>query len=374
MPLARIAPRVQNSSSVARRLSLLMLLLALSAERSAFAAGGPGCDAGPCADNDGDGFINCACSPPGQTCDCDDDDPKAYPGAPEACNAGKDLACNGPGIGDDAGSKCVFGYGCLGDLCVPRCRPLDDFGCDNDSSCIRTPDTNERLCKPVDCTSFGCPPGFTCDDAKRCVPNCPPEVKCPYGQRCRGFACVDACAGVNCALGAICKEGRCVPSCGCLGGGAPCAPNETCDLDAAVPSCLETACIGVTCPEGQHCTGGECVEDCKDVVCPPERLCRVVGPPDGGRARGECVDLCNPDPCNAPDTCEWRDGGCTPPSVDEGGLVSLTNTRPRGDIDFVGGGGGGASCSNTPTSTTSAVIGGSALSFLAFFLRSRRRR
>jgi hypothetical protein len=339
-------------------------------ERNAFAAAGPGCDAGSCADNDGDGFISCACAPPGQTCDCDDNDPKTYPGAPEACNAGKDLACNGPGVGDEAGSKCpLFGYGCLGDLCVPRCRNLDDFGCDNGSSCIRNAATNERLCKPIDCTAFGCPPGFTCDDAKNCVPNCPPDVKCPFGQTCRGFACVDNCAGVSCALGAVCaaKDGRCVPSCGCSG--ATCAGNETCDLDASVPSCIETACIGVACPEGQHCTGGACVEDCKDVVCPPERLCRVVAR-DGGRARGECVDLCNPDPCKAPDTCEWRDAGCIPPSVDEGGLVSAGNRGGASDIRFVGGGGG---CSTPSSSTTGAVFGGTALVLWALLLRSRRR-
>jgi hypothetical protein len=361
-------------------LLLLLLLLVVGGERNAYAAAGPGCDAGPCADNDGDGFISCACAPPGQTCDCDDNDPKAYPGAPEACNADKDFACNGPGsVGDDAGSKCVFGYGCLGDLCVPRCRPLDDFGCDNGSSCIRNEPTNERLCKPSDCTAFGCPPGFTCDDAKNCVPNCAPDVKCPYGQRCRGFACIDNCAGVSCAVGAVCnsKDGRCVPSCGCSG--ATCAANETCDLlDASVPSCIETACIGVTCPEGQHCLGGTCIDDCKDVVCPPERLCRVISR-NGNRARGECIDLCNPDPCQGtPNTCEWRDGGCVPPSVDEGGLVSTTN-RNASDINFVGGGGGGASCSGSrdspPSRSLSAVgIGISTLVTCAWLLRKRRRK
>lgn len=45
----------------------------------------------------------------------DDKDPTVYPGAPEACDAPKDLNCNGGGA-----DPCPKKKGCLKGVCVPE--------------------------------------------------------------------------------------------------------------------------------------------------------------------------------------------------------------------------------------------------------------
>jgi hypothetical protein len=284
------------------------MLLASAAAR---ATPGPACDAGVCADGDGDGFPACPCAA-SAACDCDDGDPTTFPGAPETCDAPSDRNCNGI-----PAAVCPAAHRCLASVCVPECRPLDDFGCDPRSACeVRG---GFRLCVPRDCSVFGCPPGTTCDDAEQCVPLCHPGVRCPFGQRCRGVGCVDPCEGVACAAGAACVDGICAPACDCPG--PPCAGGTICD--PARGTCIEAGCLGVACPAGTHCEGGLCADDCKDVVCPPQRVCRVAGDP----ARGRCVDLCSPSPCAATDACDWRTGVCTPPPPADGGLVD-----PQADL------------------------------------------
>ncbi len=62
----------------------------------------------PSCDGDGDGFVGPQCSPPASEADCDDGDPKIFPGAPDRCGDGvvqncvADTAC-GDGDGDGDG-------------------------------------------------------------------------------------------------------------------------------------------------------------------------------------------------------------------------------------------------------------------------------
>jgi hypothetical protein len=347
------------SSSRAAGTGVALLVALTCASLPAAAADGPGCTAGACVDADNDGFVACGCPTSGTPCDCDDADPNVYPNAPEACDARKDLNCNGV-----AREPCAQGYGCTASLCVPECIPLDDFGCPGGSHFDR-PDGGVCLCAPDDCATYGCAPGFTCDDAKQCVPNCSSGVVCPRGQRCLGIGCVDPCAGISCPEGAACVDGRCTPSCACDGGS--CAAGETCDPAGSPPTCVETACVGITCPAGAHCEQGTCRDDCEGVVCPPERVCRVA-PVDGGGARGQCVDLCSPDPCGFAFTCDWRTGTCTPRPVAEGGLTPIP-VDPNEVFRVVG---GGWTCNaGTGASATAGL-----LTFGALFagLRARRRR
>jgi hypothetical protein len=280
---------------------------------------GAGCEAGaPCVDLDGDGFVACSCAAPGAPCDCDDSDPNAFPGAPEACDGTKDLDCSG-----DAGRACGTKQGCLRGVCVPECIPLDDFGCAPYAHCETQKD--QRLCTG-DCSIYGCPPGSTCDDAKTCVPNCNADVRCPFGQRCRGFGCVDA------------------------------------------PVCVEEACASVVCPGGSHCAGGACADDCAGVVCPPKRVClHVTG--DGGVVRGACVDRCAPNPCALPKVCDWRTGACLDPTYPEAGLAPYDDTEPEPDALTVGG--AGVSCTASGLGRMSMF--GAVASALAFALLVTRR-
>lgn len=341
-----------------RRFALsVVLVLAVShaLERPASAQGA--CDAGViCTDVDHDGFLACGCPHAGTPCDCDDADPTTFPGSPEACDAPRDNDCNGV-----VPDRCAAKRGCLGSVCVPECVPLSDFGCAIDSTFAPQPD-GRCLCAPKDCSLFGCPPGFTCDDAKTCVPSCHPGVKCPHGQRCRGFGCVDPCAEVTCPAGAACRDGLCVPSCGC------CPDGEGCDPAASPPACIETRCIGVRCPGGLHCENGACVDDCAGVVCPPQRVCRLVSR-NGAPARGACVDLCSPSPCKPGFACDFHSGACTPLPTAEGGITAPEDVDDGSEVA-----GAGWRCSSSGLARGSVMMAFAGFGALVVLAVRRRRR
>lgn len=313
-----------------------------------------GCSLPACADADGDGFVRCDCAPAGLACDCDDANANVYPGAPESCDAPADLTCNGV-----AGDACGAGTGCYRGVCIGRCIPLDDFGCPADTFCEQQAG-EVRLCIPKDCSIYGCPPGSTCDDAKRCVPTCTTDVKCPYGQRCRGNGCVDPCANVACPEGTACVDGRCERACTCPG--VTCTGTLACDSQGR---CTDPTCANVACGPGTHCENGACLDDCTNVVCPTKRVCRVRA------ARGECVDLCKPDPCTSAFECQWRTGECTPRPIGDGGLA-----RPEGEEETRGLGfrlaGGGCACEQATISRGSA-LGALLLIALTVAIALRRR-
>jgi hypothetical protein len=331
----------------------LMIVLAWD-ERAAYAQPA-GCSLPACADADGDGFVRCDCAPAGLACDCDDANANVYPGAPEACDSPTDISCNGV-----VGDRCAPRTGCHESVCVGECVPLDDFGCPPDTHCEQK-STGERLCIPKDCSIYGCPPGSTCDDAKTCVPTCTAEVKCPFGQRCRGTGCIDPCANVACPEGTACASGRCEPACTC--------PGVTCTgalgaCDATSGRCVDAACANIACAPGTHCENGTCVDDCANVVCPTKRVCRVRA------GRGECVDLCNPDPCTSAYECQWRTGECTPRPIADGGF---TNPDERGDLAGAGFrlAGGGCACEHAGFPRGSAF---GAFAFVAMIVLSALRR
>jgi hypothetical protein len=372
MALGKRGPTGQESGAMPRqRLALAALAIAaasaVTTTTTAVRAGvGPGCEAGvPCADDDGDGFMACACAPPGTACDCDDGDPNAFPGAPERCDATKDLNCNKV-VPEPCGEKA----GCFKGTCVPECIPLDDFGCGIGNRCESQPN-GQRLCAGPDCSAFGCPVGATCDETKVCVANCNANVKCPFGQRCRGSGCVDPCDGVVCGPGASCQNGRCLPSCDCFPGSTGCVAGEACDRSTSVARCVEQGCEGVVCADGTHCAAGKCVDDCAGVVCPPKRVCEHVGS-DGGTTRGQCVDLCPPGICAKPMVCDWRTGTCLLPDFPEAGLQPVA-TGGEDDLLFVGG--AGITCTTNGLARVSATGGiAAALSFVLLLARRARRR
>ena len=327
------------------------------------ASTGPGCEAGaPCPDDDGDGFVKCGCAPAGNACDCDDHDPNAYPGAPERCDTTKDLDCDGV-----IGTTCGEHRGCRAGTCVNQCPPLDDFGCGVGNFCEDQPN-GLRLCAGPDCTAYGCLPGFTCDDTKTCVPDCTPDVKCPFGQRCRGTNCTDPCASVTCGPGSTCTNGQCVAACDCFAGSSGCAAGEACDRSLPVPRCVEQDCAGIVCAGGSHCAGGKCVDDCAGVVCPPKLVCEHVAS-DGGVMHGACVDLCPPDTCPVPKVCDWRTGGCNDPTFPEAGLAPVPGGGNEDDLLFAGG--AGITCNTHGLARASA--GGALACALSFGLLLFRR-
>lgn len=323
------------------------------------------CDAGTvCPDKDNDGFAACGCPWSGTPCDCNDEDPTTFPGAPETCDSTKDTNCTGV-----APDRCPKQKGCYASACVPICPPLDDFGCGGGAGFYREPgDGGACLCAPIDCTIYGCPAGLVCDDSKSCVPICGPGIRCPYGQICRGLGCVDPCAEVTCPEGAVCTGGRCLPSCSC-DPAASCPPGKTCDSTGPVPACVDPGCVGVQCPSGAHCERGQCLDDCEGVVCPTKSVCRKVSV-NGGPGHARCVDLCSPNPCKPGFTCEWRTGTCKPIPLPDGGFAA-----PPELLDPLEVAGAGWLCSASAlrgASTLGALAGVGAMIALTCRRRPRR--
>jgi hypothetical protein len=221
----------------------------------------------------------------------------------EQCN-GKDDDCNGkiddnaPCPGDSAciegacrnrcgGSEfsCPVAQQCKrsevyhGDFCVPSACALckSTERCENDvcvDPCKGVSCTGGLIClrgECRDCNVAGCPSGQLCYDGTcqenlcdsqscgksafcfngACVPQCD-DMRCPSGQRCNeaGVCERDACAGVACETGKVCREGHCEDDpCRSMG----CPFGQTC---AAEVACVPDPCTVTVCGEGTLCSVG----------------------------------------------------------------------------------------------------------------------
>jgi hypothetical protein len=137
-------------------------------------------------------------------------------------------------------------------------------------------------------TPCGCPTGQVCyaggciDDP--CEPNtCDAKQACKPDPDFLASSCLDTCAGVSCASGQVCVDGKCETGCSaaCVSGevcasgadgGYECVPDAcvgdagvTCDAgqvcEPASGACMTDPCTGVKCPVGQSCVDGQCYFD-----------------------------------------------------------------------------------------------------------------
>jgi MYXO-CTERM domain-containing protein len=211
----------------------------------------------------------------------------ACAGRAEPCPAGT-LCRGGECVEPCAGVVCPRGQLCAGGACVDPCAGVV---CPANQVCVADDPDALTVCGPAcTCTELAvplCPSDEACDAREEspthgeCVdPGCEVAV-CASTEVCVGGSCIDACEGVSCPGGQVCRDGDCLP-----------------DL-----------CSRIVCPTGLVCRDGECHEACTGVDCPSGMTCRD----------GACV----PDPCAGVDCgagARCVAGECVPdPTFDGGG-------------------------------------------------------
>lgn len=283
----------------------------------------------------------------------------------EVCSTGQWRPCNAPqeqdevcnGIDDncdgriDENAKCAENLVCAGGLCVPTC----DSPCPSGTSCTTIEDhqvcVGEGNCQSLQescqkqgkvcrhgqcvdpCAGVLCATGLFCVQGRcektscfepryaclsgqickegQCVPDPCQKAQCTSEQVCKQGTCVASCAGIKCSVGKSCREGKCTDD--------PCA-DVLCAAGGvcAYGRCYRDPCQETTCPGGQICVLGKCIADpCIGVTCPTQQTCH---PPYGD---------CYASPSGQSATDEYdvpADGSPWSPPVFDGGFPPQQST------------------------------------------------
>ena len=177
----------------------------------------------------------------------------------EVCN-GLDDDCDGVVDNPTAPGLCPTGQVCTKGVCRFACS-ASEFPCSPPFVC----DSADRVCKEQACVGVACDPGKICRNGQ-CVGGCN-GVTCPVGLACVNGLCLDLCKSITCDASEVCENGGCVSPCGCRN----CPSGKTC---SAGGTCVDTGCDKVTCnPPATVCVAGQCQDGCQGVVCPTGQAC-----------------------------------------------------------------------------------------------------
>ena len=218
-----------------------------------------------------------------------------------------DNDCDGE-VDETVRNDCGFCGALAGDPCNgvdDDCNGLVDDGAICDGG---------RICFLGECAlacndGGACPEALLCEDGYCVTPGA--AAQCDVAERFVDGACLDACQGVECAVGQVCEAGQCLPA-ACAG--VECAVGEFCVRGACKPSCA-----AVSCSLGRACIDGACVESpCAGFQCPDGQACAIVEElvvdDDGAEGVVElpaCLpDVCGGVECDAGSICD--DGNCLP--------------------------------------------------------------
>jgi hypothetical protein len=216
-------------------------------------------DDGPYSDHDGDGYT--FCGKVDQTTgalkdvDCNDDDPKIFPGGIEVCN-GKDDNCDGiidnPDLVCPAGETCVPTTG----MCISNAAVCVACATSNTPGCCASPkvcDPGTQQCVPPGTQDAGtscsgdlaCTTGI-CSDPAELGPNAPSTAVA---------SCTTPC----------CTSGDCPADSICWGAGTG---GNYCISAAAAGRNVGTGTPGTTCSRSGDCRSGVCIGGtCEDTCC-----------------------------------------------------------------------------------------------------------
>ncbi|TKD03209.1 MopE-related protein [Polyangium fumosum] len=275
-------------------------------------------------DDDGDGFPPLGCS----GTDCNDLNPKVFPGSPENCTDGADNDCNGVADCSDPACKLAPTCGCVPKPGGESCANGEDDDCDTivdcfDSDCVGTPACG---CKPSE--SLDCDNGFDddCDGSIDCNdPDCFGSTACSC--QAKSEVCSDG-TDEDCDLLVDCADPDCfgIFPCACQPPGTPevCVGglDEDCDklIDCADPNCIVSpacqSCTAEVCDDGKDNNCDNKI-DCADPACffapncaPKPEVCNN-GLDDDNDTLVDCQD---PDCANNP-ICILQQANCLSPKL-----------------------------------------------------------
>jgi hypothetical protein len=258
-------------------------------------------------DRDGDGFGDCACSPAGVACDCDDTDPTINPN-------GVDAQPNGTGgfVCDGKDNDCKNG--------IDNGKKQDGGSCNAATDCCSGRCANNVCTTPIGvCHNVGQVCSFSADCCTGlCAPNQAGQFTCQPGGTCRGGGGSCRLAGDCCSLNCNIAAGQTSGS--CVDGQGSCRINgQSCDNNG---DCCSAVCTNGTCADGpSNCTeignpcsgnNGCCSGNCANFAgigqrCDRSNRCRSEGEACSA-AQDCCNGICDRNPASATGYCRDRSG------------------------------------------------------------------
>jgi hypothetical protein len=284
---------------------------------------GQACSAGEACDGSG----HCVTSCPSYLIECagaciDPTQDRRYCGASGDCSRNK------------IGTRCAAGEVCAAGACSLSCQ-AGFVRCGD--HCVNPREDNAHCGASADCSGdhagTACPSGSVCSDGRcalacqqglldcggHCIDPLSDRKFCGASGDCAGSADdggSDGTYGEACALGEVCSDGRCAPTCAagrlvCMGGCVD--PKTDPQYCGATDGCgVSSGSSGRVCTQAEHCVGSQCA-----LICPASQLAcgaACVDPKTDNQhcgAKADCFAANAGTACDPGQVCDGA-GSCKP--------------------------------------------------------------